>query len=143
MTTTKHVNRSKAWHTGLWIAQVLAGGLFLATGLMKMFTPIAELVQIVPLAEDMPWLVRFIGVSELAGGLGLLLPAALRIRPQLTVLAAIALGVVMVLAVVYHLSRGEYSAIGGSLVLGILTAVIAWGRWYKAPITARIRSVKA
>lgn len=141
--TTKHVNSSRAWHTGLWIVQVLVGGMFLAIGFMKSTTPIEELARIVPLAGDIPWLVRFIGVSEFAGGLGLLLPAALRIRPKLTVLAALALGLVMVLAVLYHVVRGEFSAIGTSLTLGILTAVIAWGRQYKAPILARTATTRS
>lgn len=136
--TTKHVKRSKTWHVALWILQVLVGGMFLAVGLMKTLTPLAELAKAMPLASEMPGLLRFIGISEVAGGLGLLLPAALRIRPRLTIFAAGALTVVMVLAVIYHLSRGEFSAIGTGMVLGILAALIAWGRLYKAPIAPRI-----
>ncbi len=131
------MKKSKTWHIGLWIAQVLIGGMFLAVGLMKALTPLDELAKNVPLAGEMPGLVRFIGLSELTGGIGLLLPAALRIRPRLTTLAAVALGVVMMLAVLYHLSRGEYSATVPGLVLGILSATIAWGRTYKAPIEGR------
>ena len=138
--TTKHIKKSKTWHVALWIVQVLVAGMFLAVGLMKTLTPLSELSKTMPLASEMPGLLRFIGISEIAGGLGLLLPAALRIRPQLTVLAAAALTLVMVLAVLYHVSRGEFSAIGPGAVLGILSALIAWGRSYKAPITARSAS---
>ena len=139
--TTKHVKKSKTWNVILWIAQVLVAGMFLMVGLMKTFTPLQELSKIMPMAAEMPLLTRFIGLSELAGGLGLLLPAALRIRPQLTVLAAAALGFVMVLALIYHLVRGEFSAIGTNIVLGVVAAFIAWGRYTKAPITSRSERV--
>jgi hypothetical protein len=55
--------------------------------------------------------------------------------PQLTVLAAAALGAVMVLAISYHVWRGEFSSIGMNILLGAVAAFIAWGRLRKAPIT--------
>lgn len=135
--TTKHVKRSKAWHISLWIVQILLAGMFLMVGFMKTATPIGELSKTVPLAAEMPWLIRFIGISELAAGLGLLLPAALRILPRLTVLAAAALSLVMVLALLFHVMRGEYSAIGTNILLGALAGLVAWGRLHKAPIESR------
>lgn len=135
--TTKHVKRSKAWHISLWIVQILLAGIFLMVGFMKTATPIEELTKTVPLAAEMPWLIRFIGISELAAGLGLLLPAALRILPRLTVLAAAALSLVMVLALLFHVMRGEYSAIGTNILLGALAGLVAWGRLLKAPIESR------
>lgn len=135
--TTKHVKRSKTWHVTLWILQVLLAGMFLMVGYMKTMVPLEELSKTVPMAIEMPLLTRFIGVSELAAGLGLLLPAALRIRPGLTVLAAAALALVMVLAMVFHLARGEYGAISTNIILGILASLVAWGRLRKAPISAR------
>lgn len=135
--TTKLVKRSKAWHISLWIVQILLAGMFLMVGFMKTATPIQELSETVPLAAEMPWLIRFIGISELAAGLGLLLPAALRVQPRLTVLAAAALLLVMVLAMLFHLVRGEYSAIGTNIVLGVLAGLVAWGRLYKAPIYSK------
>ena len=135
--TTKHVNGSKTWHISLWIAQILLAGMFLMAGFMKTFTPLAELSQMVPLVAEIPGLVRFIGISELAGGLGVLLPAALRIRPQLTALAAAALALVMLLAMIFHIARGEVSVIGTNIVLGALAAIVAWGRLRKAPIASR------
>ena len=135
--TTKHVKRSKAWHVSLWIVQTLLAAMFLMVGYMKTFTPIDELNKTVAIAAEMPVLIRFIGMSELAAGLGLLLPAALRIRPQLTALAGAGLALVMVLAIAFHLMRGEYSAIGTNIALGVLAALVAWGRLYKAPIAPR------
>lgn len=136
--TTKHVKKSKTWNVALWILQVLVGGMFLAVGLMKTFTPIEELAKTVPLAGDLPALIRFIGISELLGAIGLLLPGILRIRPRLTILAASGLAIVMVLAFLYHLVRSEFSAIGTVVVLGALATLIAWGRLHKAPIHSRM-----
>lgn len=135
--TTKHVKRSMTWHVSLWIVQILLAAMFLMVGHMKAFTPIDELNKTVAIAAEMPFLIRFIGVSELAAGFGLLLPAALRIRPQLTVIAAAGLALLMVLAMLFHLMRGEYPAIGTNIVLGIFAGLVAWGRLYKAPITSK------
>jgi putative oxidoreductase len=82
-------------------------------------------------------LVRFIGASELAGALGLLLPALTRIKPGLTALAAVGLATVMLLAALFHLSRGEGGALVPNFVLAGLAVFIAWGRTKKAPIAPR------
>lgn len=135
--TTKHVKRSKTWNVSLWIAQILLAGVFLMLGIMKTATPVAELSKIIPLAAEVPVLIRIIGVSELAGGVGLLLPAALRIWPQLTVFAAAALALLMVLAMLFHVARGEASSIGTNIVLGLMAGFIVWGRLQKAKIIPR------
>ncbi|HEX8532353.1 MAG TPA: DoxX family protein [Cytophagales bacterium] len=126
---------SKALHITLWIAQVLLAAMFLMSGFMKVSQPIDQLSQMLPWASQVPVaLVRFIGVSELLGGLGLVLPSLVRIRPRLTVLAAIGLAAVMVFAALFHITRGEYSAIGMNLILAAIALFIAWGRTKKAPI---------
>jgi putative oxidoreductase len=87
---------------------------------------------------DVPrWLVRFIGTSELLGALGLILPAAMRIKPVLTGFAALGLLTIMVLAALFHASRGEFGMLRVNSVLGALAAFVAWGRLKKAPIPAR------
>jgi len=80
---------SKAMNISLWIAQGLMAAMFLMAGATKTFQPIEAL------AESMPWvndvssgLVRFIGISEVLGGIGIILPAILRIKPRLTFLVA-------------------------------------------------------
>ncbi|SEQ93787.1 DoxX family protein [Neolewinella agarilytica] len=131
-------NNNKAINIGLWIAQALLGLMFLMAGSMKTFQPVEALVEALPWVANTPVaLVKFIGISELLGGLGLLLPSILRIKPFLTVWAAYGLVVVMVLAAAFHASRGEFSAIGMNVVLIGLAAFIAWGRSKKAPIAAR------
>jgi putative oxidoreductase len=128
----------KAWNISLWVVQVLLAFAFGMAGVMKTTTPIAEL------AAKMVWpgvvpeaMVRFIGVSEFAGALGLVLPAATRIKPSLTALAGAALALVMVLAAGFHVMRAEWFALPINLTLGALAAFVAWGRFKKAPIAAR------
>ncbi len=126
---------SPRWHIALWILQVLLALAFLASGGMKLTTPIDELVKMgMTWAADMPWLPRFIGASEVAGGLGLVLPAATRIAPVLTPIAAAALCFVMVLGVGVHAFSSDIAHAPPAFILGVLCAVVAYGRLVRAPI---------
>lgn len=138
MTTTQEKG-SRYLHIGLWIAQSVLAAMFLMIGFMKAATPIAELSQTVPLAAEAPILIRVIGVVELLGGLGLLLPAALRIKPRLTALAAAGIALIMLFALIFHLFRGEFSAISTNIILGMVAVFVAWGRSVKVPILARVQ----
>src|SRR3982751_4926302 len=95
-------------HIALWIVQVLLTVAFLASGLSKLITPAAQLGNMMAWTTALPLgLVRFIGLMEVLGALGLLLPSLTRIRPALTPLAAAGLLTIMVLAILFHLTRGE------------------------------------
>jgi hypothetical protein len=125
-------------HIALWVVQALLAAAFGMAGSMKLFTPIADLAANLPWAADMPeGLVRFIGASEFAAAFGLVLPAAARVKPWLTPLAAVGLVVVMVLAAGFHLMRGEAEALPINLAIGALAAFVAWGRTARAPIMER------
>jgi putative oxidoreductase len=124
-------------HIALWVVQAILAATFGMAGVMKTMTPIDELAQKAPWVADMPGLVRFIGIAELAGAAGLILPAATRILPGLTALAAAGLVAIMVLATAYHLSRGEMQSLPITIVLGGLALFVAWGRFRKAPIAPR------
>jgi hypothetical protein len=115
----------------LWIVQILLAALFLFAGGMKLVLPLDKLTGPVPLPGP---LVRFIGVVEVLGAVGLILPAALRIKPGLTPLAALGLVIVMIGAVVITLFGGDAFAAVISLVVGLLAAFVAYGRWRLAPI---------
>ena len=129
---------SKALHVALWIVQVLLAAMFLMAGFMKISQPITQLATSLPWVSQVPEaLVRFIGAAEVLGGLGLLLPSLLRIQPRLTVLAAVGLVLVMVLAAGFHLTRGEGGMVGPNLVIALLAVFVAWGRSNKAPIAAK------
>jgi uncharacterized membrane protein YphA (DoxX/SURF4 family) len=128
-----------ALNIALWLVQLLLAAAFIISGYMKLMTPIEELV-----AANMAWtgdvpsmLVRFIGMAELAGAVGVMLPALLRIAPGLTPMAAVGLLTIMVLATLFHLTRGEYQGMVITLVLGLLAAFVAWGRLVRAPIPRR------
>ena len=114
----------------LWIVQGLLALLFLFAGGMKLVLPLEKLTGPVPL----PGLfVRFIGVAEMLGAIGLVLPGLLRIRPDLTPLAAAGLVLVMIGATVINLSGGDVVSALISLVVGLLAAFAAYGRWRLAP----------
>jgi uncharacterized membrane protein YphA (DoxX/SURF4 family) len=123
---------------GLWVVQVLLALFFLMAGFNHGIRPIAEAAKTSPWIMGIPaGLARFIGFAELAGAAGLILPAALRIKPLLTPLAAVGLAIIMALAVPFHVMRGEANVIGMHLVVVALSAFVAWGRFRKAPIAAR------
>jgi len=137
-TTPSAAARHKGLHIGLWVVQGLLVIPFAPGGAMKAFMPMAELAQKMSWVPHFsPATVRFIGLAELAGALGLVLPSALRIRPVLTPLAAIGLFLVMVLAAVFHVQHGELQYLPLNAILGGLALFVAWGRWRKVPITAR------
>lgn len=128
---------SKSLNAGLWLAQGLLAAVFAASGLMKAATPIEVLSQKMDWVAYLPELTRFIGGSELAAALGLLLPSLTRVRPRLTALAGAGLALVMALAGGFHLMRGELGALPVNVLLGGLAAFVAWGRYRGAPIAAR------
>jgi uncharacterized membrane protein YphA (DoxX/SURF4 family) len=118
----------------LWIIQVLLALLFLFGGVMKLIMPIEAMTQDVHL----PGLfLRFIGVCEVLGGIGLILPALVRIRPELTPLAAALLVIIMIGAVVLTLMTGAIGLALVPLVTGLLLLFVAYGRRQLVPITAR------
>jgi hypothetical protein len=78
-------------------------------------------------------LVTFIGICEILGAIGLILPALTGILPWLIPLAGVGLALIMLLAAVFHLMRREYPNIATNLVLLALAAFVAYGRWMLAP----------
>ena len=81
---------------------------------------------------------RVIGLIDLAGGIGILLPALTRILPRLTVMAALGCAVLQVFALTFHLSRGEAVVTPLNFVLLALALFVLWGRGRKAPIAPRL-----
>lgn len=111
----------------LWAAQTLLALIFLFAGGMKLVTPVAELARMTPLALPVSFL-RFIGTAEVLGAAGLILPGLLRVTPELTVLAAAGLTVIMTGAtVVTLLAHGGATALVPA-VIGVIAALVAAGR---------------
>ena len=116
----------------LWIVQVLLALLFLFAGGMKLVLPIEEMTKQMPLPLPDLFL-RFTGIVEVLGAIGLILPWLLRIRPGLTPVAAAGLVIVMIGAMVYTLAAGDIASALMPLVVGILAAFVAYGRWRLTP----------
>jgi putative oxidoreductase len=130
---------SKGWNIGLWVAQAALAAMFLMAGFMKLTTAPAEMVAMGMLwAENTPVaVIRFIGLAEVLGAIGLILPAATRIMPRLTKLAALGLAVIMVFAFGLHSVRGEFEVLPMNVILFALAVLVIWGRTNKAPIAPR------
>jgi hypothetical protein len=109
----------------LWTLQIVLALLFLFAGGTKLVMSATDLTAQAPLPA---LFLRFIGVCELLGGLGLVLPWALNIRPELTPLAAAGLIVIMVGAVVVSVLWASAATAIVPLVVGVLLACVAWGR---------------
>jgi uncharacterized membrane protein YphA (DoxX/SURF4 family) len=127
--------RGKGLHYTLWIFQVLLALLFLFAGISKLVMPAEKLTEQAPQFSSA--FLRFIGVVETLGGLGLILPGLLKIKTGLTPLAAAGLVLVMIGAVVvaYQTMGAQGAAI--PLVTGILAAFVAYGRWRLMPLPER------
>src|SRR5690606_355768 len=117
---------SRTFHIILWVCQIVLAGAFGMAGVTKTFSPIPDLAAQMVWPGDIPAaLVRFIGISEFLAAVGLILPSALRIKPQLTAWAAIGLVIVMVLALAFHIVRGEMFAIPVNVGFALLAAFVA------------------
>jgi hypothetical protein len=121
----------------LWAAQVLlALGFFWAAG-MKFFQPAGKLAEMWPWTAEHPLLVKFTGLSDLLTGMGLILPALLRIRPGLTIYAAYGTIALMIAAGIFHIARGESGQTGINIFFALIALFILWGRLKKVPIAGR------
>jgi len=119
----------------LWVLQVLAALLYASSGIMKVF-------MFDKISEDMPsfgalprqaWMA--LGILELVCVVGLIVPAALRWQPRLTVVAAAVLAIESLVFIAVHIKYREIAPIIMSGVLGLLMAFIAYGRLFLKPIT--------
>jgi uncharacterized membrane protein YphA (DoxX/SURF4 family) len=129
---------SRALNIGLWGAQVFIAVSFCAAGVMKLAMPIDQLAGMWPWTGELPaTFVRLLGAIDFAGGAGVLLPALTRIKPGLTVLAALGCIALQVCAFAFHASRGEFDALPVNVVFFAVSAFIFWGRWKKLPIQGR------
>lgn len=122
--------RSKRMNYALWIVQALLALVFLFAGGTKLILPIEVLTSMGPSNQiALPGLfLRFIGVAEVLGAIGLILPRLLRIRPGLTPLAAAGLVIIMIGATSMTLASGEVAPAFIPLVVGFLSGFVVYGR---------------
>jgi uncharacterized membrane protein YphA (DoxX/SURF4 family) len=136
-TASRAAETGRGLRIALWSAQIALAIVFALAGGMKVATPAAELAK---MASGFPLaFLRFIGIAELAGAIGIILPALTRIAPVLTPLAASGFVIVMASAAILHFVRGEWGEVVVVIVLGALAYFVAWGRFKRAPIARRER----
>ena len=117
----------------LWVLQVLLALLFLFAGVSKFLMPADEMAKNMPSYLSVNF-IYFIGVCEILGGIGLIVPWATRIMPKLTPIAAAGLIIIMIGAVVVTAPMGLGNAVV-PVIVGILLSLIAYGRGLKSPET--------
>lgn len=124
----------------LWIVQVLVAIGFLGAGVGKIVTPYEAYVAVQPWAEAFSgatWLIPVIGIIEVLGAIGVIVPAATRIQPMLTPLAGLGLAITMLGAAVLHAARAEWGSLAPNFILMALALFIAYGRFKLRPIAPR------
>ena len=129
----------KPLNIALWAAQILLALAFGFFGFTKATGDLAVLSQMMTWIPSVPGaFVRFIGVVEILGAIGMILPSLTRIKPMLTPLAASGFATIQVLAIALHAVRGETAfTIGLNIPLLALALFVMWGRARKLPIAAR------
>jgi hypothetical protein len=119
----------------LWILQILLAFAFAAHGVM-MLAPPPEVAE--QMNATLPrWFQVSLGSAEVAAGIGLILPGVTRILPSLVTGAALGIVIVMVLATIFHVVRGELSSAAVTFVLLVMAAAVAYMRWRILPIAPR------
>jgi hypothetical protein len=125
-------------NVSLWIVQSLLALTFVGTGIWKLATPVAKLATMIPWAGQVsPTFLYMTAAFDVLGGLGVLLPSITRIKPGVTVLAALGCVALQASAIVFHFSRGEAANTPFNFLLVALSLFVAWGRRSKAPIAPR------
>ena len=121
---------SRQMNYALWIAQGLLALIFLSAGGMKLLVSNDVLTSLAPPnSVALPgWFLRFIGVAEILGAIGVILPRLLRIRPGLTPLAAAGLVIIMIGATFVTLSAGQIGPAFIPFTVGLLGVFVAYGR---------------
>jgi DoxX-like family len=137
MTTLSGPSARTPLRISLWTAQTILFVLFTLFGGMKLLMPVDRLAQMWIWPGQVPaWFLHLTGVLDIAGGIGVLLPALSGIQPRLTVLAALGCTLLQIAAIIFHLSRGEASVVPLNFVLLALSAFVLWGRGRHAPIAS-------
>ena len=127
-------SQNRSLHIALWIIQVLLALLFLFAGVTKLVLPIEEMTKQMPMPGAF---LRFIGVAEVLGGFGLILPGLTGIRPGLTPLAAVGVAIIMIGATVIGFSVGGVLMALMPCVVLLLVVFIAYARWRVMPLQGR------
>lgn len=120
---------AKVLNITLWFVQGLLLACLVWGASMKLFQPIEKLAIMWPwVSQISERLVKFTGVIDLLGGIGVIAPTLFKIKPKLTVLTAWGIVILMICASVFHILRGELSLIGANIMFALMAGFVAWGR---------------
>jgi uncharacterized membrane protein YphA (DoxX/SURF4 family) len=115
----------------LWVMQAVLAAVFLSAGLPKITKPKEELVA--PMGQ---WVnsfpgpgIKLLGLVEVLGAVGLVVPPLVGIAPVLAPVAAVGIVLIMIGAIVAHARESAGSKITMNVVLSVLAVVVAWGRF--------------
>jgi len=136
-TPAQGIPKTKTLNLFLWVAQGIIALSLIWAAAMKLFQSPDKLAEMWPWTVDNTGLVKFTGILDLLGGIGVILPSLLRIKPKLTIYAAYGIVALMIAAGTFHLTRGEGAQIGGNLFFAAFAIFIAWGRSKKVPINPK------
>lgn len=137
-TDPRATSTAKPLNTALWVVQGLLAVTFVGGGVWKLATPIPELAAAIPWAGQVsPVLLYTTAACDLLGGVGILAPSITRIKPALTVVAALGCAALQVAAIIFHFSRGEQANTPFNFVMVGLALFVAWGRRATYSTTAR------
>ena len=126
-------------NTAMWIVQGVLAVAFLLAGVPKLVMSAAQMAAPGPIQLPVVF-IRFIGVCEILGAIGMILPGITGIKPGLTPLAAAGLVIIMIGATVVNLVDGPRIAAPFTIVLGVLAAIVIYGRWFTTPAAPSTRS---
>ena len=119
----------------LWVLQIVLALVFLPLGLLALGGSRERVLRVAPWVEDFPEpVVRVVGVLEILGGLGVVLPAVLGVWTLLVPVAATGLGLLMIGVIVEHLMRGELNRISAPAALLVAATAVAIGRFGPWPL---------
>jgi hypothetical protein len=138
MSHARATSSGRTFRTALWIVQGLLALTFVGAGIWKVATPIPRLAAMIPWAGEVSLgLLYTTALFDILGGLGVVLPSATRIKPGLTVVAALGCVALQVAAIGFHVSRGEAANTPFNFLLVALSLFVAWGRHSRAAIAPR------
>lgn len=118
-------------NTLLWTLQIVLAVVFAGAGAVKLIQPRDKLAKTLGgWVDDVPaWLPKPLGIAEMLGAVGLIVPPLLHVAPVLTPIAASALALTMIGAIATHARRREFPNVAVNVLLVVMAAVVAWGRF--------------
>jgi hypothetical protein len=132
------VQAGRLLRSSLWLSQLLLTAVYLPAGLMKLLAPVNTVATQIPWSAEVPeQFLRTIGVIDIAAGLGILLPALLRLYPRLTLVAAAGSMLLQLCAMAFHSYRAEWMVLPMNLSILGLSWWVLYGRLNRAPIISR------